>query len=81
LDKYNVVHRPNVAGGLDLSSILGSPDDEEIRWMGISRDALRLLRQRGFSSSIMDCLIRDAMENVSGRPTIWAIGPAEIDVK
>jgi len=81
LDKYNVVHRPNVAGGLDLSSILGSTDDEEIRWMGISRDALKLLRQRGFSSSVMDCLIHDAMENISGRPTIWAIGPAEIDVK
>lgn len=81
LEKYNVIHRPNVSGGLDLSSILGEADDEEVRLMGISSDALKLLRQRGVSSSVLDCLLRDAMQNVSGRPTIWAIGPAEIHVK
>lgn len=81
LEKYNVVHRPNVSGGLDLSSILGESDDEEVRLMGISSDALRLLRQRGVSSNVLDCLLRDAMQNISGRPTIWAIGPAEIHVK
>lgn len=81
LEKYTVIHRPNVSGGLDLSSILGEADDEEVRLMGISSDALKLLRQRGVSSSVLDCLLRDAMQNVSGRPTIWAIGPAEIHVK
>jgi protease-4 len=81
LDKYNVIHRPTVSGGLDLSSILGESDDEEVRLLGISSDALRLLRQRGVSSNVLDCLLRDAMQNVSGRPTIWAIGPAEIHLK
>lgn len=81
LEKYTVVHRPTSTGGFDLSSILGEADDEEVRLMGISSDALKLLRQRGVSSSVLDCLLRDAMQNVSGRPTIWAIGPAEIHVK
>lgn len=81
LDKYNVVHRPNVSTGLDLSSILGEADDEEVQLLGISSSAIRLLRQRGMATTVLDCLLRDAMSNVSGRPTIWAIGPAEIYIK
>lgn len=81
LDKFNVVHRPNVSAGLDLSSILGEPDSDEVQALGVSLEAVKLLRQRGVATTVLDCLLRDAAKNVSGRPTVWAIGPAEVSIK
>jgi len=80
LEKYAVVHRPVSAPGLDLSSLLGDPDSGEIRAAGISVDALDLLRRRGLATTVLDLLLRDGLES-SGRPTVWALGPAELDVR
>jgi protease-4 len=81
LDKYSVIHRPSVTGGLDLSSILGEPESDEIRLMGLSTDALKVLQLRGFGLNVLNLLLKDSFSNNSGRPTIWAIGPAELSIK
>lgn len=80
LEKYSVVHRPVSAPGLDLSSLFGDPDSGEIRALGISTDALDLLRRRGLATTILDLLLQDGVRS-GGRPTVWALGPAELDIR
>lgn len=79
LERYAVVHRPVVAPGLDLSALFGDADSGDIRAAGISADALDLLRRRGLSTAVIDLLLRDGLLT-AGRPTVWALGPAELRI-
>ena len=79
LDDYEVVHRPQLSTGLDLSTLLGD-SDEELRSLGISADAISLLRQRGLVTSVLEALLGDAVSAGRGRPGIWALGPADLSI-
>jgi protease-4 len=80
LDEYDVVHRPQVSSGLDLSALLGDGDTEELRAIGISTEALQLLARRGLSLSVLKTLLSDGI-NTLQRPTVWAIGPADVSIR
>lgn len=81
LDEYDVVHRPQVSSGLDLSALLGDGDTEELRAIGISTEAVELLARRGLSISVLQTLLRDCLNSSQQRPTIWAIGPADLSIR
>jgi len=81
IEKYSVVHRPAVSAGLDLSALFGDPETSEIRALGISAEALALLRRGGLTIGVLDLFLRDALEAGGARPTVWALGPAEISVR
>lgn len=79
LDDYEVVHRPQLSTGLDLSTLLGD-SDEELRSLGISADAISLLRKRGLVTSVLEALLGDAVSAGHGRPGVWALGPADLSI-
>lgn len=81
LEKYSVVHRPNVSAGLDLSALFGDGDSSEIRALGVSAETLALLRRHGVTTPLVEMFLRDALDAATGRPTVWALGPAEISVR
>lgn len=81
LEKYSVVHRPNVSAGLDLSALFGDGDSSEIRALGASAETLALLRRQGVTTPLVEMFLRDALDAATGRPTVWALGPAEISVR
>jgi len=81
LEKYSVVHRPNVSAGLDLSALFGDGDSSEIRALGASAETLALLRRQGVTTAFVEMFLRDALDADTGRPTVWALGPAEISVR
>jgi len=81
LEKYSVVHRPNVSAGLDLSALFGDGDSSEIRALGASAETLALLRRQGVTTAFVEMFLRDALDAATGRPTVWALGPAEISVR
>lgn len=81
LEKYSVVHRPNVSAGLDLSALFGDGDSSEIRALGASAETLALLRRHGVTTPLVEMFLRDALDAATGRPTVWALGPAEISVR
>lgn len=81
LEKYSIVHRPVVAPGLDLSSLFGDPDSAgDIRALGISADTIDALRRRGVVTTVLELLLQDGFAS-RGRPTIWALGPAELQIR
>ena len=81
LEKYSVVHRPVVSAGLDLSALFGDGDSSEIRALGASAETLTLLRRHGVTTALVEMFLRDSLDAATGRPTVWALGPAEISVK
>ncbi|MFM8528585.1 MAG: signal peptide peptidase SppA, partial [Ilumatobacteraceae bacterium] len=80
LEKYSVVHRPVVTPGLDLSALFGDPDSGDIRALGISADTIDVLRRRGVVTTVLELLLQDGFAG-HGRPTIWALGPAELQIR
>jgi protease-4 len=80
LDEYEVVHRPQLSTGLDLSTLLGDTD-EDIRAIGISADAVSLLKKRGLALSVLEALIGDAFGSGQTRPSVWALGPADLSIR
>jgi len=81
IEKYSVVHRPTVAAGLDLSALFGDPDAGDIRALGLPVEALSALRRRGLTTTVLDILLREGLAGQTGRPTVWAFGPAEITIR
>lgn len=79
LDDYEVVHRPQLSTGIDLSTLLGD-SDEELRSLGISADAISLLRKRGLVTSVLEALLGDAVSAGHERPGVWALGPADLSI-
>jgi len=79
LDQFKVIHRPIPRLGLDLSELLGSSGEEEI-WSGLSRNAARLLQQRGFSLKLTSLLLQRGLTE-QGKPTVWLLNPIEISVR
>lgn len=80
LDSYEVVHRPQLSTGLDLSTLLGDSEDE-LRSLGISGDAVALLKKRGLATAVVEALIGDAFGAGQVRPSVWALGPAGLSVR
>lgn len=80
LDDYEVVHRPQLSTGLDLSTLLGD-SDEDLRAIGISADAVELLKKRGLATAVLEALIGDVFGSAQGRPSVWALGPADLSIR
>ena len=78
LDDYQVIHRPVIRPGLDLSELLGADGEEEI-WSGFSKLAIRVLKQRGFSLQLTRLLLEDGMQR-TGKPTVWLLTPGEFSI-
>lgn len=82
IEKYEIVHRPNVTAGLDLSMLFGDPDASMgLEVLGVSREALAILRQRGLRTGVIDLFLREALGGASGRPTIWALAPDDFSIR
>ena len=80
LDSYEVVHRPQLSTGLDLSTLLGD-SDEDLRAIGISATAIDLLKKRGLATAVLEALLGDAFGSGQFRPSVWALGPADLSVR
>jgi protease-4 len=80
LESYDVVHRPQLSTGLDLSTLLGD-SEEDLRAVGVSADAVTLLQKRGLAMTVVEALLGEAMTAAQGRPTVWALGPADLSVR
>ena len=82
IEKYEIVHRPNVSAGLDLSVLFGDSDaSTRLASLGVSREALALLGQAGLRTGVIDLFLREAIGGASGRPTVWALAPDELSIR
>ena len=80
LESYEVVHRPQLSTGLDLSTLLGD-SDEDLRAIGISATAIDLLKKRGLATAVLEALLGDAFGSGQVRPSVWALGPADLSIR
>ena len=82
IEKYEIVHRPNVSAGLDLSVLFGDPDaSSRLAALGVSREALSLLGQAGLRTGVIDLFLRETLGGSSGRPTVWALAPDDLSIR
>lgn len=82
LNTYKVIHRPEPQSGISLLDILGEGDSDEIRfWKSLSPGSLSLLRSQGFTLRSIRTILDDAAHMKAGPPTVWALLPAELQVK
>ena len=82
IEKYEIVHRPNVSAGLDLSVLFGDSDaSTRLASLGVSQEALALLGQAGLRTGVIDLFLREAIGGASGRPTVWALAPDELSIR
>lgn len=82
IEKYEIVHRPNVSAGLDLSVLFGDPDaSSRLAALGVSREALTLLGKAGLRTGVIDLFLRETLGGASGRPTIWALAPDDLSIR
>jgi hypothetical protein len=44
-------------------------------------EAVSALRRRGLTTTVLDILLREGLTGETGRPTVWAFGPAEITIR
>ncbi len=80
LEKYEVVHRPEVSSGLDLLELLGEGEEDAIQWSSTANATLRLLQKQGFQLDTLRLLLRHSEQSIHRHPTIWALHPAEIRI-
>lgn len=86
-DQYKVTHRPITKPGLDLSSLLGS-EDQDIISLGrqgasllqANSITLRLLRAQGLNTDTLQLLINDSLETHQ-KPTAWLMGPSSLSIR
>ena len=82
IEKYEIVHRPNVSAGLDLSVLFGDPDaSSRLAALGVSQEALTLLGKAGLRTGVIDLFLRETLGGASGRPTIWALAPDDLSIR
>jgi len=82
IEKYEIVHRPNVSAGLDLSVLFGDPDaSTRLAALGVSREALALLGKAGLRTGVIDLFLREVLSDTSARPTIWALAPDDLSIR
>jgi len=82
IEKYEIVHRPNVSAGLDLSVLFGDPDaSTRLAALGVSREALALLGKAGLRTGVIDLFLREVLSGTSARPTIWALAPDDLSIR
>lgn len=85
-DKYRVTHRPQTQSGLDLSSLLGSEDEDIISIDGLgirllreNSITLRLLEKQGLNTDTLQLLINDSLETRQ-KPTAWLMAPSSLSI-
>ena len=85
-DKYRVTHRPQTQSGLDLSSLLGSEDEDIISIDGLgirllreNSITLRLLEKQGLNTDTLQLLINDSLETHQ-KPTAWLMAPSSLSI-
>jgi protease IV len=82
IEKYEIVHRPNVSAGLDLSVLFGDPDaSSRLSALGVSREAITLLGKAGLRTGVIDLFLREVLSGASARPTIWALAPDDLSIR
>jgi protease-4 len=81
IEKYKILHRPEPATGMDLFELLGEPDEEEILGKLISNESVDLVQRAGFDTGILRLLIRGSAWLHQGRPTVWALHPADLHLR
>ncbi len=82
IEKYAVVHRPTVAAGIDLSVLFGDPDaSSRLAALGVPPEARELLKRSGLRTAVIDLFLREVLGTASGRPTVWALAPAEFSIR
>lgn len=86
-DEYKVTHRPVTKSGLDLSSLLGSEDEDIIsidrlggRMIEANSITLRLLRAQGLNTDTLQLLINDSLK-ARQKPTAWLMGPSSLSIR
>lgn len=86
-DDYQVTHRPITKSGLDLSSILGSEDNDVISIGRLGESlfksnsaTLRMLKMQGLDTDALQLLIDDSLE-VKRKPTVWLMGPSSLSIR
>ena len=86
-EEYKVTHRPITKSGLDLSSLLGSEDEDIIsidhlggRLLQMNSVTLRLLRKQGLNTDTLQLLIKDSLETQQ-KPTAWLMGPSSLSIR
>ena len=82
VEKYAIVHRPNVSSGIDLSVLFGDPEaSTRLEALGVSREALALVGQAGLRTGVIDLFLREALGGTHGRPTVWALAPDDLSIR
>ncbi|XZE56798.1 signal peptide peptidase SppA [Planctomycetaceae bacterium SH139] len=81
LEDYDIIHRPLKSSGFDLMELLGEAEEEEIFSSSLIRSAVGVLKSRGFRFETTGLLLRDAISQQGGVPTIWALHPAELQIR
>ncbi|MEC8434177.1 MAG: signal peptide peptidase SppA, partial [Planctomycetota bacterium] len=86
-DEYRVTHRPVTKSGLDLSSLLGSEDEDIIsidrlggRMIEANSITLRFLRAQGLNTDTLQLLINDSLK-ARQKPTAWLMGPSSLSIR
>jgi len=86
-DEYKVTHRPITKSGLDLSSLLGSEDEDIIsigriggRLLQANSITLGLLKKQGLNTDTLQLLINDSLD-VHQKPTTWLMGPSSLSIR
>ncbi|MDZ4852832.1 MAG: signal peptide peptidase SppA [Pirellulaceae bacterium] len=81
LEKYKVIHRPEPSTGLDLFQLLGESDEDEILMRVLSKEAIDMLQGSGFKISVLRTIVRATSPLTKGRPVVWALHPADLNVR
>ena len=78
-EDYSIAHRPVSKSGLDISSLLGGGDNEEI-YSNLPKTAIKWLQKSGIDLRQTRLILGDAIGN-QGKPTAWALVPFEMSIK
>jgi len=87
LDKYKVIHRPEAAGGLDLGSLLGGPqEDTDILQRSevvtvLENKLSELLKAQGFRGDATRLLLRSIDLSGKQTPKAWALLGEELKIR
>ena len=77
-DDYTVAHRPVASSGLDIGSLIGGGDDEEI-FSSLPSLAVQWMQRNGLKLDQTKVLLNDGLKR-KGTPTAWLLSPFEFSI-
>ena len=86
LEKYKLIHRPEVPTGFDLFRVLDESSGSDVAiesadiLQSLEQKLLGIFAQRGFRLDTTRMLLRSAWQSTSGKPAVWALMPQEMRV-